>query len=596
MGTASCDDRLACLPFREILAVDAEYYPGQGLANGGVEGDLITPLCFVVHELRSGRTTRVWQDELLQLRFPPYRLDADTLFVAYGLAAEFGVHLRRGWGEPARAIDALIEFRHHTNDGRDRARGLDGALTYFNLESLDLARKKTTRSRILAGPPFTEQEKRDTLNYCEDDARGLARLLPSLLATIRSWPHALLRGRVQWAIAKQEARGVPIDLPMLTRLRTHWDGMRTDMATVLDPFGVYEIVGGVAHFRMAKFEAFVAHHRLYWPRLVSGQLCTDDETFREMATLYPQVNPLRELRCSLSKLKLNALAVGSDGRNRAPLWAFGTKTARCAPSTSKYTYGPAKWIRFNVAPPPGLALIHSDFSQEEVRIAAVESGDAELLAACESGDIYLTIAQQIGLLRDGMNGDERAAVRDLAKIIVLSIQYGAGGNSLAARTGITRSEAFEILARIHARFHVFQDFCHSVADHAGLHLEISTCFDWRLRCPSGSNPRTTRNFPMQAGGAMILHTACLLAERRGIEIVAPIHDAFVVQCGVQDVEDVSVALNRLMRDASAVVLRGYELPTEQQIIRPGGRYFDKRGKTMWDTVCGLLTRRERETA
>ena len=91
---------------------------------------------------------------------------------------------------------------------------------------------------------------------------------------------------------------------------------------------------------------------------------------------------------------------------------------------------------------------------------------------------------------------------------------------------------------------------------------------------------------------MILHTACLLAERRGIEIVAPIHDAFVVQCDARDVEDVSAALDRVMRDASAVVLRGYELPTDCQIIRPGERYFDKRGKAMWDTVTGLLAKRE----
>ncbi len=34
------------------------------------------------------------------------------------------------------------------------------------------------------------------------------------------------------------------------------------------------------------------------------------ETFREMAGKYPQIEPLRELRYSLSKLRLNDLAVG----------------------------------------------------------------------------------------------------------------------------------------------------------------------------------------------------------------------------------------------------------------------------------------------
>jgi hypothetical protein len=64
------------LPFREIWCVDFEYYPGQGLANGGREGDQITPLCVVALEMRSGRVIRRWQDDLGP--FPPYRLDSDA--------------------------------------------------------------------------------------------------------------------------------------------------------------------------------------------------------------------------------------------------------------------------------------------------------------------------------------------------------------------------------------------------------------------------------------------------------------------------------------------------------------------------------------
>ena len=444
------------LPYSEIWAEDDEYYPGRGLGNGGVEGDPITPLCRVAIELRTGRIVRQWQDELGP--FSPYHRDA--LMFSYSLPAEFGCHLRKGWNEPPHAIDALVEFRHHTNDGVARGRGIGDALRFFGLESLDLAHKDTMRDRILQGPPFTEQERAEILKYCEDDVRALARLLPHLIPTIRSLPHALHRGRVQWAIAKIERRGLPIDLPLLSRLRRHWEGMKTDMVAALDPFGVYEIINGVAHWRMQRFEEFVAHHHLQWPRLVSGKLCTDEETFREMAILYPIVNPLRELKCSLSQLRLNDLAVGNDARNRCPLWAYGTKTARCAPSTTKYVFGPAKWLRNTVAPLLPLALIHRDFKQQEVHIAGIESGDDALLSACESGDVYLGIAEQIGLLRDGMGQDERDAVRDLAKIIVLSIQYGAGANSLALRTGMARSEAHEILARLRGRFHRLYDLVH----------------------------------------------------------------------------------------------------------------------------------------
>jgi DNA polymerase I len=315
-----------------------------------------------------------------------------------------------------------------------------------------------------------------------------------------------------------------------------------------------------------------------------------------MAGKYPQIEPLRELRYSLSKLRLHELATGSDHRNRASLWAYGTKTGRNAPGASQYVFGPAKWLRFLIAPPPGRALVHRDYCQQEVRIAAVLSGDSALLQACESGDVYLGIARQLGFLPEGLNDAERKGVRNLFKTVVLGIQYGLGFRSLAARTGISRFEASEILARLRAQFYRYEEYAHSVCDHAGLHLEIGTPFGWRMQCPSGINPRTVRNFPVQSTGSEILHVACVLAERRGIEVVAPVHDAVMAEGPADKAQELSTVLDQVMGDAAAVVLRGYRLPTDCQIIRPGERYFDDRGKAMWATVTRLLTELERETA
>jgi len=177
------------LPFREIWCVDTEFYPGAGLANCAVAGDAMTPLCLVALEMRSGRLIRLWQDELG--RFPPYRLDNGALMFGYMLAAEFGFHIAKGWGEPACALDAYLEFRHYVNDGSiksgDREKGfygIDGALRYFLEDEIDHARKETMRERILQGPPFSAQEKQESLAYCEDDSRKLARLVPHIAPTI----------------------------------------------------------------------------------------------------------------------------------------------------------------------------------------------------------------------------------------------------------------------------------------------------------------------------------------------------------------------------------------------------------------------------
>jgi hypothetical protein len=590
------------LPSREVWCVDTEFYPGVGLANGATYGDSITPLCLVALEMRSGRLVRLWQDELG--RFPPYRLDGDTLIIGYALAAEFGCHIALGWGEPARSLDAYVEFRHFTNDGsiksggRDKGfYGIDGALRYFLEDEIDVARKKATRDRIIQGPPFTPCERQEILVYCEDDTRALARLVPHIVPTIRSLPHAMFRAKFQWAIAQQERRGIPTNLPLLTRIRDRWQGMRLDLVTELDrPFECYEIVDGVPHWRKERFADYVRRNGMSWRRLDSGAFDETDQAFREMAGKYPHIEPLRELRYSISKLRLHDLSIGRDGRNRAPLWAYGTKTARSAPSASQYMFGPAKWIRHLIAPPPGRVLVHRDYCQQEVRIAAVLSGDGALLQACESGDVYLGIVQQLGFLSDSMSAEERKAVRALFKTVVLGIQYGLGARSLAIRTGISLFEAGEILARLRTRFHRFEDYIRCVLDHAGLHLEIGTPFGWYMQCPSSINPRTVRNFPIQSTAAEILHVDCVLAERRGTELVAPVHDALMAEGPLSQAENLSHALDTLMGDAAAVVLRGYRLPTDCQIIKPGEHYQDERGEAMWGTVTRLVAKLERETA
>ena len=203
---------------------------------------------------------------------------------------------------------------------------------------------------------------------------------------------------------------------------------------------------------------------------------------------------------------------------------------------------------------------------------------------------------QLGFVSASMTAAELKAVRALFKTVVLGILYGLGTQTLATRTGVSLYEAAEILARLKARFHAFEAYIERAVDHAGILLEVSTPYGWTMQCPPGINPRTVRNFPIQSTGAEILHVASILAERRGIEVVAPVHDAIMAQAPLGQADDVSGALDRVMRDASAVVLRGYELPTDVQLIRPGQRYFDERGEVMWSTVTKLVNKLEQERA
>jgi len=101
------------LPYREIWFEDTEFYPGAGLANGGREGDLPTPICLCAIELRTNRAIRWWRGE--QYPAELQRLGPDSLYVSYLLTAEFSQRRAHGLGRPPNAIDAYVEFRRLVN-------------------------------------------------------------------------------------------------------------------------------------------------------------------------------------------------------------------------------------------------------------------------------------------------------------------------------------------------------------------------------------------------------------------------------------------------------------------------------------------------
>src|SRR5262249_14199286 len=149
-------------------------------------------------------------------------------------------------------------------------------------------------------------------------------------------------------------------------------------------------------FKADRFATWLVKQNIPWPLLESGHLDLTDDTFRHQARAYPQVSPLRELRNSLSDLRLNDLAVGRDGRNRTILSAFQSRTGRNQPSNSRYIFGPSVWLRGLIKPPAGHGIAYVDWSQQEFGIAAALSGDTAMQAAYKSGDCYLAFAKQAG--------------------------------------------------------------------------------------------------------------------------------------------------------------------------------------------------------
>lgn len=567
--------------FREVWAVDFEF--------SAPPGERPSPVCLVARELKSGRTLRVWADQFGP--HPPYPTDADVLFVAYYASAEMGCHLALGWPLPVSILDLFCEFRNAAN-GLPTIAGFSllGALTAYGLDAIGAIEKSEMRDLVIRGGPWTTDERKAILDYCESDVDALARLLPAMLSAEHiDLPRALLRGRYMRAVASMEYIGVPIDLAQLARLKAHWGAIQDALIARVDTdYGVFD----GRRFKQDRFAAFLAREGIPWPLLETGRLDLSDDVFRQMSKSHPIVAPLRELRAALSELRLNDLAVGGDGRNRCLLSPFRARTSRNQPSNSNFIFGPSVWLRGLIQPPPGYAVAYIDWSQQEFGIAAALSGDANMRAAYQSGDPYLAFAKLAGAVPADATKASHGAERELFKQCVLAVQYGMSAESLAVRIGEAPVVARDLLRAHKETFRTFWRWSDGAVDTAMLSGRLNTCFGWTIHVGVNANPRMLRNFPMQGNGAEMMRLACCLATERGIELCAPVHDALLICAPIDRIERDIAITQDAMREASRVVLAGFELAADAKIIRHPDRYSDPRGEKMWATVSDLLDEME----
>jgi hypothetical protein len=561
--------------FREVWLTDFEFQSAPG--------ERPVPVCLVAWELRTGRKLRLWRDDFGAL--PPYSTNADSLFVAYYASAELGCHRALNWPMPARVLDLFVEFRCLTNGTETPAgNSLLGALTYYGLDNIGVAEKEEMRELILRGGPWTRDERTAILNYCESDVAALARLLPRMLPRI-DLPRALYRGRYMAAAAAMEFVGTPIDTELLTRLRANWTGIQDRLITAID--ADYHIYDGRT-FKLERFEQWLVTHQISWPLLESGQLDLSRSAFRDMAKIHPAIAPLHELRHALSELRLNELAVGQDGCNRCMLSAFRSKTSRNQPSNSRYIFGPSVWLRSLIKPPPGWGVAYLDWVQQEFGIAAALSGDPNMIRAYLTGDSYLAFAKQAHAVPDNATKETYGPVRDQFKQCVLGVQYGIGDVALGVRIGQLPIVARHLLELHHELYHEFWRWSDAGLDHAMLCGWQSTVFGWRNWVFPNPNPRSIRNFHMQANGAEMLRLACCLGSENGIRICAPVHDAVLIAAPIPELAGDIAAMRHYMEQASSVVLNGFNLATEAKPVLYPDRYSDRRGEKMFAKVVSLL--------
>jgi DNA polymerase-1 len=587
----------ALAAFEEIWLVDFEF-----VSKPGERPDVV---CLVAHELRTGRTIRLRRDQMGAS--PPYRTDAGALFVCFVANAELACHLALDWPLPVNVLDLSPVFRCIVN-GRNTPNGksLLGALAYYCVDSIGAKLKDAMRERIMKGFPFTPEEWMQILDYCESDVVALAKLLPRILQDPDfDLAIALHWGETVGVSAQMEHRGPPIDMEVYSQLRDKraWAYVRDAVVPAIDAqYGVYvKDAGGEWHFSNERFEALCARLGIDWPRHPTGKLDLRTKTLESMAKAYPQLEDLRQLRYARNKMRKIKLAVGSDGRNRTTLWMFAAKTARTQPKASEWIFSPAVWLRSLIKPGPGRAIAYIDWSSMEFMVAGALSGCRQMVELYATGSPYIEFAKKFDAAPQSATKKTHEDVHDTYKIVLLGAQYQMQHVTLARRLGISTFAAHEMLAQHRGLFNQYWAW---TEDWIALALDtgvMRTPLGWK--CHTGItelNARSIGNWIIQATSADIMRIACVMAARRGIELIGSVHDALVIEAPIERI-DADVALTReAMRRASRIVLGGgYELRTHATIVCYPDRYSDKRGVKMWDTVMDLLEQyreREREAA
>lgn len=570
-------------PGFRIVTYDFEYV--------SVEGERPNPVCLVWHDWESGETHRIWQDELLRMKKPPFDISEKTICCTYYYGAEGSCHQVLGWEHPNNVFDCFTEFRSLTN-GRKVPCGnsLIGAMIFYGLPTMTGEKKDSMRELILGGGPWKSREKEAILKYCEADVRALNDLVIAMDPDIDQ-DFALYRGAYSACLAEIEDRGIPIDKECFDKIQNVWPKLLEKLIMEVNKeYGCFE--GSV--FKQSLFAKYLVHKKIDWPRTVTGRLDLKDDTFKEKAIQYPELEDLRELRSTLSQTRNLKLAVGSDGRNRCMLSPFSSKTGRNQPSNAKFIFGPAKWVRFLIKPEAGMALAYVDYSQQEFGIAAALSEDKAMQEAYQSGDPYITFAKQSGVVPDDATPETHPKERAQFKTCALGTLYGLGPEGMARKLNQPVETGRQLLRHHRNCYKDFWKWSHDTVATAILTQEMQTYMGWKMKVPprinasEGPNMRSLANFPMQANGSEMLRVAVIKANELGVEICATVHDALLIQAPLNLIDKAALDTQQAMKEASELILKGFSLKTDTEFVKWPDRYFDERGAGMWKKIMKLL--------
>ena len=225
--------------------------------------------------------------------------------------------------------------------------------------------------------------------------------------------------------------------------------------------------------------------------------------------------------------------------------------------------------------PEGRKLVIADYSQIELRILAEFSGDRGFSNAFHSGaDLHKVTASQVfNTTLDQVTKEQR----DFAKRLNFGVVYGIGAQRFALMTGLSTSEAENVLRRYFGTYRELDSYLREAASRAVSERQARTAsgrlvrfrYDENDRQQVSMTQRNGKNTPIQGTSADILKRALRLLKddlsNTNAQIVNIIHDEIVVEADADEAEAIAARVERIMCEAGQEYLKTVPVKVETEI-------------------------------
>jgi len=326
-------------------------------------------------------------------------------------------------------------------------------------------------------------------------------------------------------LAEVNATGILLDKPYLAKLSTI---MHTELDALRNT--IYHQAGTEFNINSPKQMGDILFDTLglkpkNQKKTAGGQRSTKESELEKMKEEHPIIGAIlryRELQKLVSTYVDNLPPlVSDDGRLRTTFVQTGAATGRMASQNPNLQNIPVrteegKAIRKAFISAPGYQLVSIDYSQIELRIAAILSHDSKLIDIFHRGeDVHTGVAVRVF----GINADEvTGEMRRKAKIINFGILYGMGVNALRGNLGegTTREEAQEFLNAYFNTFTRLAEYLEETKEFARRNGYTKTLFGRRRHFPGikstapfirAQAERMAINAPIQGTQADIIRIA-----------------------------------------------------------------------------------------